>query len=291
MERMRRGFGGEEHEGLSLDRPEVGRGGRIRSLRWTLASIGLVSLLGFGGGYLVTVIVFFPAQGASNDLVKVPELVGRSGEDAEVLLEGKGLKYEETTAFHHPEAPAGAVVAQNPLPGQMTRPGAPVRVTLSLGPREQAVPDVRGLSRRQAEIVLERAGFRTDVNFVDAEVDVGRVVDTEPDPGTGLVLPGNVRLQVSAGPPRVEVPDLVTRSLPEAQSLLERLGLRVGSVSREWASQSAAGTVIGQAPESGTVVDRGTRVSVTVAVVPPVEPGDTASEGYGGSADDGETGS
>jgi serine/threonine-protein kinase len=234
---------------------------------------------GFLGGYLASVFVLFPSQGSATDLITVPELVGREGEGARELLIERGLEYVEATALHHPEAPVGTVVAQSPLPGQMSRPGASVRVTLSLGARQRAVPDVEGLSQRQAEIVMERAGFRTDVSRVDAEAEVGEVVSTEPAAGTEVRLPSRVHLLVSAGPPRVEVPDLANRSLSEAQAMVERLGLRLGSVERDWASQAAPGTVIGQAPSAGRVVDRGRRISVTVAAVPPVEPGDTSSRG------------
>lgn len=254
--------------------------GHRRSSVWVIVArtIGVVGV-GFGIGYLVTLLVLLPAQGDATDLVQVPELVGRTAESARELLSRRGLEYAEATSLYHPEAPAGVVVAQNLLPGQVARPGAQVRVTLSLGPRQRQVPDVGGLSRRQAEIVLERAGFRADVTFVDADANVGEVISTDPTAGTEVRLPGSVRLLVSAGPPRVEIPDLVTRSLPEAQSTLERLGLRVGQISRDWASQAAAGTVIGQSPGPGSVVDRGTSVSLTVAVVPPVEPGDTAGIG------------
>lgn len=253
---------------------------RRRSSAWVILAraFGIVGI-GFGIGYLVTLLVLLPAQGDATDLVQVPELVGRTAESARELLSRRGLEYTETASLHHPEAPAGVVVAQNLLPGQMARPGAQVRVTLSLGPRQRPVPDVGGLSRRQAEIVLARAGFRADVSFVDAEANVGEVISTDPAAGTEIQLPGSVRLLVSAGPPRVEIPDLVTRSLPEAQSTLERLGLRVGRITRDWVSQAAAGTVIGQSPGPGAVVDRGTSVSLTVAVVPPVEPGDTARVG------------
>lgn len=256
----------------------TGRGGWLSSPRTIVLLALAIGGIGFLGGYLATVLALFPAQGGSSGLVSVPELVGRTGDDAHHLLENRGLKYVDAASLHHPQAPAGRVVAQSPLPGQMARPGAPVRVTVSLGPRQQPVPDVSGLSWREAQIVLARDGFRTDVGWVDAEADVGEVVSTEPKAGTEVRLPGNVRVLVSAGPPRAEVPDLVTRSLSETQGILERLGLKLGKVSRDWASQEAPGTVIDQSPASGTVVDRGTRIAVTVAVVPPLESGDSSAQ-------------
>lgn len=269
MGRMRHGYGvGRAEAAEPSDRMTTERRWWRSPRELLIAAISL-AVVGFTGGLLVSAFLLFPSQGGAGDLVRIPELVGRSGEDARSLLERSGLEYVEATSVHHPEAAAGLVLAQAPLPGQMARPGAPVRVTLSLGSRERPVPDVAGLSRRQAEIVLERAGFRTDAAFIDADAPVGQVVGSDPSPGTAVELPGAVRLLVSAGPPRVEVPDLVSRSVPESEAMLQRLGLRLGSVERDWASEAAPGTVLRQAPGAGTVVDRGTEIRVTVASVPP----------------------
>ena len=278
MGRMQRDSG-EPAEAGKVEGRGRGAGWRARlsSTPGILVLVPAIAGVGFLGGYLVTVFALFPVQGPRTSLVSVPELVGRTADEARRLLDSRGLGYVEAASLHHPEAPAGRVVAQSPLPRQMARPAAPVRVTLSLGPREQVVPDVSGLSWRQAQIVLARDGFRTDVGWVDAERDVGDVVSTDPEAGSRVQLPGDVRVLVSSGPPRVEVPDLVTHSLSESQGVLERLGLKLGKVGRDWASQEAPGTVISQSPASGTVVDRGTQIRVTVAVVPPRESRDSIS--------------
>lgn len=238
-----------------------------------------VSLLGvvIGGflfGYLLSVLLAFPSEDASTDLSQVPEVIGKTAEEARRLLERWGLGYEEVAALHN-ALPSGTVLAQGPLPSQLTRPGSAVSVTLSLGPKERPVPDVVGLSYRQAEIALQRAGYKSDVTRVDAEADVGQVVGTRPEPGTPLRLTGRVRLLVSAGPAMVETPDLLSRSLAEAQAAAERLGLKLGEVTQDSSSLAAPGTVLGQRPIAGTVVARATAISVTVATVPP-EPADTS---------------
>ncbi len=246
-----------------------------------LAAAG-VTLVGLLIGYAVDVVVLFPSAGASTELVRVPELVGMAADEARSAVEETGLGYAADGGLHHPRAAAGRVVAQDPLPEQMARRGTEVSVTLSLGPKERSVPDVVGLDHQQARVALERAGFRPELTWVDSESNVGEVVGTRPAPGTGVELPAEVRLLASAGPPRVEVPDLVTRSLPEARSALERLGLRLGTVARDSSSLAAPGTVIAQSPGPGAVVDRSTRVGVTVAVVPPpFEPADSTPEDAG----------
>lgn len=233
-----------------------------------LAVTGIaVAAVGFLVGYLITVVAVFPPQSAAAGLKRVPELVGRSADEARSRVERADLVYEEA-GLHHPDAP-GTVVAQEPLGGQMAEPGSAVRVTLSLGPKMHPVPDVVGLSHLQAEVALERAGYENELIWVDAEADVGEVVGTQPAPGTPLGLPGQVSVLVSAGLPRVRVPDLVTRSLAEAQATLERLGLRLGDVSEDSASLAAPGTVLRQSPRAGNEVARATKVAVSVAIAPP----------------------
>jgi serine/threonine-protein kinase len=183
---------------------------------------------------------------------------------ARQVLEGAGLGYEEAVGMHG-SAPEGTVVAQEPLPGQRTQPGSTVRVTLSLGPRTRSVPDVIGLGHEQATVVLGQSGYDSELVRVDAEADVGTVVATEPDPGTPLEVPGRVRVRVSAGPPRVRVPDLTALSLPDAQATLERLGLRAGAIRWTAADSLAPNSVVGQAPQAGVEVEREAEIDLVVA--------------------------
>ncbi len=240
------------------------------------AALGIAGF-GFLVGYLITVLFVFPSQDVAANLREVPDLVGSRVEEARRMLEAAGLSYEEKSGLHHAAA-VGTVVAQEPLGGQMAQPASAVRVSLSLGPKLAPVPDVVGLGHTQAEIALSSAGYESEFVWVDAETDVGEVVDTRPAPGTPVQLPGRVQLIVSAGPPEVQVPNLVTRSLAEARETLERMGLRLGTIRQDSASLAAPGTVLAQNPRAGRVVERATRITVTVAIAPAIdEPGDTVS--------------
>ncbi len=237
--------------------------GRSPLVRRAGLAIGL-PIVGLAAGYLISLIVIFPPQDAGAGLTRVPDVVGQTSDAAREALERAGLVYEESAGFHHP-APESTVVAQEPLAGQLARPGSSVGVALSRGPRLASVPNVVGLRSEQAEVVLQRAGYASELVWVDAAADVGQVVDVEPAPGTPLAAPAEVRLMVSAGPATVRVPSLVTRSLAEAEATLERLGLRLGRVRSDSTSLAAPGTVLAQSPPEGARVARGARVAVTVA--------------------------
>lgn len=274
---MPQDFGAEPAEEV---RPQVGE-----KRRWSWVSepqrlLGVtvgVAATGIVLGYLITVLFVFPSRSASIDLTRVPSVVGFMADEARELLAEEGLALEEEIGLHH-WAAVGTIVAQEPLAGQLARPGSAIRVTTSLGPKLAPVPDVVGLGHAQAQTALARGGYESELVWIDSQADVGKVVDTRPAPGTPLQLPARVRLIVSAGPRRVEVPDLVTHSLDEARETLERLGLRLGTVREDSASLAAPGTVLRQSPRAGSTVDRAAKVAVTVAITPPAEP-DTASSG------------
>ncbi len=235
-----------------------------------LVSIMAVAVSGLIIGYGVAAVVVFPSENSGTILTRVPELVGQSSAEARRRIERAGLVFNETAALIHPAA-AGTVLAQEPLAGQVASPGSPVEVTVSLGPKRKSVPNVVGLGHEQAQSVLARAGYRSELVWVDADEAVGAVVDTRPAAGAPLEQEAPVRITVSAGMPRVAVPDLVSLSLSQAQRDLERLGLRLGVVGRDSASLAAPGTVLGQSPAAGVVVERATRIKVTVATEPALD--------------------
>lgn len=262
-----------------------GPGGPVDRLkRWGAALAVLAALV--GAGYLVSAFLVFPAsapEAAAGEVVEVPDLVGLTAEEARSALDGKRLDYLLTSEMPHPEAPEGAVVAQSPLPGQFARPGAPVEVTLSLGPERRTVPDLRGLSDRQARIVLERLGFRTSVDTAQGELERGRVMATRPSAGSEVEVPHQVTVLVSRGPRVADVPELVGLHVDDVPARLRERGFRLGEVTYDAEAFAAPGRVIGQSPAPGYSLRAGGRVSVRVAGSAPEMPADTAAPDTSGA--------
>lgn len=290
--------GGEAGSGRSGDGPGAPEGGRRGDggggWPWDGGSgpdgrrVGVVLLclaMLFGVGYLAAAEWLFPASSAaeSSQLVEVPELVGLTDEEAREVLGTADLEYRLGSEVPHRRAPEGAVLAQSPLPGQFARPGAPVSVTVSLGPDRRVVPDLRGLSDRQGVIVLERLGFGTSRDNANSAVERGRVVGTRPESGTELTLPAEVTVVVSRGPDVVEVPDLVGVHVDDVESRLEAAGLVLGEVQYDPEARAAPGRVVGQAPAPDFALRGGARVSVRVAGSAP-EPEETEEAGDGEEA-------
>jgi serine/threonine-protein kinase len=97
----------------------------------------------------------------------------------------------------------------------------------------------------------------------------GLVISSSPPPGTKLDLPGAVDIVLSKGPATIQIPDLYGRSVGEARSMVEQLGLRIAGISRDTSSLQPENTIIRQLPAAGQSVPAGGAVSLTVSHFPP----------------------
>lgn len=230
-----------------------------------MAAVGLVVCLGgFAGGYLVATNVLFPGVEAAAGDLEVPDFRGMEWTEAAELVEREGLEMGVVDSIRHPERSQGRVLGQSPLPGQRTFRGTTVDLTLSAGPERRPVPDVSRLRPGRAVEVLEGTGFQVEVDSVEAPVASGWVAGVFPEPGTEVTLPGEVTLEVSLGPPTVEMPLLTGLSREQATGLLEARGLEVSEVEHRFRFGYGVGTVLDQDPAAGQDVERGAGVRLVV---------------------------
>lgn len=261
--------------GGSLERNRGRRryGGPDRDFDWRtdapewLRLAGIVVGLALGGGlfgFLLTTQILFPAPPPPGDLYEVPDLRGLGLVSARERLAGAGLELGSVDSLMHPTATEGLVLGQAPLPGQVARPGSPVRLTLSLGPQRRAVPDVVGLQEARARIVLETSGFEVSVDTTEAEVPRGRVIDVSPPPESVVALPAEVRLTVSTGPALIAMPLVLGMEEEQAVLLLDSLGLVVSEIEEVFRFGRDQGIIVEQEPAADMELRRGSEVRLRV---------------------------
>lgn len=275
--RRRRGLGGRGRVGSEDDRTAEetgnrkadagGRGGAERpARRRALISAGTV-IGALVVGYAIAALWLFPSAASAGDasVVRVPDVVGLSEAEARAAAADVGLDLRVGGGMNHREAPEGTVLSQRPLSGQFARAGAPVEAMLSRGPEVHTLPDVAGLSERQAEIVLERLGFDVDVESREDPTPAGRAIETRPPAGSELAVPGRLVLVVSEGAPIVTVPDMRGLHIDDAVRILADVGLELGSLSFDPGAVEAPGRIVGQYPPEGYNLRAGDGVELRVA--------------------------
>jgi serine/threonine-protein kinase len=197
--------------------------------------------------------------------VNVPTVVGADQANAEAKLRQDGFRINavQKTA----EQPAGQVIGQDPTGGTKVKKGSTVTLTVSAGPQQVAVPQVVGLTVSSARGRLQKAGLQASEREENSDtVAAGRVISVSPPEGQKVDKGSSVTLVVSSGKPQVQVPDVVGKSIDEAQSTLQAAGFKVTRTDKE--SDKDPGTVLAQNPKSGGRIDAGSTIALTVAKAP-----------------------
>ncbi len=230
-----------------------------------------------------TVVGQTPAGGSSVDegstvtlnisdgpqIQEVPNVVGLGRRAARRALTDAGFEVEERRVPDG-SVKADRVVRQSPSGNSQAERGQTVTLDVSTGPAQGLVPDVVGKTEDDARAALEGAGFRVNVvTKEDPDADPGTVLAQNPAKGTSAVSGSAVTITVAEEPREVEVPDVVGSTQNKATEALSGAGLKVVVEEVEADSPNTDGVVQSQSPDSGTKVDRGSTVTITVGVFDP----------------------
>ena len=268
---------------------EDARARRNRGLAYFLLGLAIVAVA-VGAYALITNLG--KDNGANNQpqQIAVAKVTGVSLPTATQTLADQGLKISATSAAST-EVAKGLIISQNPLPATMVDKDSTVAVVVSAGPNTFPVPDVIGKSEAQARSILEDSPGKFEVASKAVEkadeAKAGTVLAVSPDPG-GQYAPGTkFTLTISTGKVQVEVPNVTTAPQDDATKILKDLGLTVGYKQQEDAN-AVDQTVLAQSIKPGTKVDKGTLITLTIALKPE-EPTNTPSTTPSTTPEDPET--
>ena len=266
MIRQRQNFAVEDQPG-SAKRSRVGAKPnvwqRIRKLpKWAW---GVAALLLFS--FLVGQIL---ADGGfiGGKEVMVPDVVGKPAETARSLLTNENLRVQITEAFND-QVPAGYVISQQPQAGQIVKERRAIQIVLSRGLDVTAIPDLKGLQRREAEARIRSTGLKVGIisEEYSATVPVDAIISQNPRP-PGQVAKGIlIDIVVSKGksPQQITVPNFIGESMQSVLARIEALHLKVGRIRETSTTRFAPGMISAQAPPPGSSVYEGTTIDLEVA--------------------------
>ncbi|MGW0708212.1 PASTA domain-containing protein [Streptomyces sp. NPDC002643] len=228
---------------------------------------GSVALVAAGVAVVVVALVlgwFVFGRGTGDDgRTDVPDLVGRTLEEARRTADNVGLTVTVDKEEPCADQPKDRICAQSPVDGELAE-GEAVTVTVSTGAPKVEVPDVTDKDEDDASRILQDKGFKVKLRHVEAEDDAGTVLKQNPAGGEKAEKGTEITLTVAEEAARATVPDLTGGTLAEARKLLAEEGLELGDTI-EVESDAEAGTVVGQGTAAGTEIAPGTAVDVQVA--------------------------
>jgi serine/threonine protein kinase/beta-lactam-binding protein with PASTA domain len=251
---------------------------RTRRRRRGLVLILVLLMLGAGSAYTGWWL-------AAGRYGRIPDVARESQAQAVTDLRHSGYRVAAavSTQFSEVISP-GAVISTDPGIGSRVPHGRTVHLVVSKGKERFRVPTVAGMTETQARGALAAIPVKiVSVPTPDptGTVAQGKVIRTDPASGAEVKRDQTVTIQVSSGPPIIQIPD-IAKGTPadQAEQTLQGAGFKT-TRAQAFSTDVAAGGVIsisptGSAPKFSTItvtVSKGppTVVIPTIAQLTPVD--------------------
>lgn len=132
--------------------------------------------------------------------ITVPDLTGKTAEEAQKALTVSGLKYAKGAAEYSDSVEKDHVVRQDIAAGETVAKDTVVTYYLSLGSEGTSVPNVVGQREGAATTTLNNAGFYVNADYAPSDtVESGLVISQSPAAGEKLKDGESVNIVVSTG--------------------------------------------------------------------------------------------
>ena len=136
---------------------------------------------------------------ATELLVPVPNLVGKTVDEARQLAQEGELFLTVLEEQHSMEGDAGVILAQDPAADSQVAPGTEIQVVASLGPPIVTMPKAVGFPISIKQLDLQELGLTIFVTETWSIEPAGLVIEQQPEPGTEIQAGSTVTLTVSSG--------------------------------------------------------------------------------------------
>lgn len=204
------------------------------------------------------------AFSGSGDTVEVPNVEKQSLEQAKKTLTNAGFTIGSETEVYSSDVESGKVVGTNPKAGEKAKKGSTVNISVSKGTEQVSVPDLRGMTKDQAQKALSDAGLKASEGdtVYSSDVDEGKVAEQSVSAGATAKKGDTITYHLSKGEEKVTIPNVVGQSQSNATARLESAGFAVNVVYQE-SSSVEKGNVISQS-DTGSAA-KGSTITITVS--------------------------
>ena len=209
-------------------------------------------------------------QQTDSEMVKVPDVTGKTYEEAQKELNKYDLGIHKSTAPSD-TVEKGKIISQDPADGKKVKKHTTVNVVISSGEEAKTttIPNVVGMSEADAEKALQDKNLvvkKGDPVYSD-DVEQGEVVSVSPSEGAEVKEGTTVTLVISKGNQPATVPKLTGKSQSDAEAALSQAGLS-GNATEDYSDTVEEGVIISQDTDAGKEVSKGTTIGYVVSKGP-----------------------
>ena len=157
----------------------------------------------------------------ANDEIEVPDIVGETALEGQKILVREGLSVEIIDEVYDDNYAEDYIISQEPKAGSKVKAGRKISVIVSKGSAQIKVPDLKGLSVKEAQVALENEELELGekITVESKEYPAGKVV-YQSVTADSKVAPGTViDIMVSEGS-IIYLQDLTGKSLEEAKKII-----------------------------------------------------------------------
>ncbi len=211
-------------------------------------------------------ITVFAIAGNSGTGDPIPNVVGKTQEEATQTLKDAGFEVGTVNSAYDDKVEAGKVISQDPAANQKRPEGTKVNLVISQGQEKVSVPDLKNKTAEEAREALKKLGLVPSAGNAEynADIEKDKVARQDPAAGTEVVKGSTVEYYLSAGKEGKEVPDVKGKSEADATAILKNAGFQV-TTSSDYSDDVAEGKVISQTPGAGSSLEEGKTVNITVS--------------------------
>ncbi|MCP4582743.1 MAG: PASTA domain-containing protein [candidate division Zixibacteria bacterium] len=238
--------------------------------KWKPITVALAVF--FGGIFIFALLmdqVVMPIAVRHGDECLVPDITYMSRQAAEIKLKESNLQITVALEEFNAQHPKGTVISQLPESGASVKTGMKVRVTISKGAASATVPRLRGISLREAKLLIEQEGLVMGdlLWYTDEVLPDGVIIESRPDAATVMKLNAEVQLVVNRKQTDVliPVPDFIGLDFSEAQQVAEENYIIIGDISYKVDDRMLPETILYQSIPPETEVVKWTIINLTIS--------------------------
>jgi serine/threonine-protein kinase len=238
----------------------------IKETWWAKILVAFIAITIFA---IIMDKIVMPLYVQLGDEVDLPDVIEMPIAEAQAVLIEQGFQVVIRDSLYDAHHPEGIVIEQNPYPYAVVKVGRRVYLTVSIGEKPIIMPNLFGVSPREAELILDTHDLKLgSKNYYYSErYHEGTVMGQSYPQGQEIISGSRIDIIISLGQLSVDmvVPDLVGKSLHEARERLRAVKLKIADIEWEERDNILPETIISQSLPAGQSISPVETISLVVS--------------------------